>query len=100
MPTSRIHYRNVIFAFLVTGMLYMAMATQAKYSPQSVGYRLVDINLNASAAPNSIGTIEAVPAATLLLPYFEVDLGSFNGVNTLFTVRNASPDAVVAHVTA
>ncbi len=100
MPTSRIHYRKVIFAFLVTGVLYLAGATQARYSSQASEYRLMDINLSASAAPNSIGTIEAVPAATLLLPYFEVDLGSSNGVNTLFTVRNASPDAVVAHVTA
>jgi len=45
-----------------------------------------------------IGTIDAVPAATLLLPYFEVDLGDPNGVNTLFSVNNASPTAVLAHV--
>lgn len=45
-----------------------------------------------------IGTADAVPAATLLLPYFEVDLGNPSGVNTLFTVSNASATAVVAHV--
>lgn len=47
-----------------------------------------------------IGTIDAVPAATLLLPYFEVDLTNPNGITTLFSVNNASASAAVAHVTA
>jgi hypothetical protein len=46
-----------------------------------------------------IGTIDAVPAATLLLPYFEVDLNDLNGVNTLFSINNASASAALAHVT-
>jgi hypothetical protein len=46
-----------------------------------------------------ICTIDDVPAATLLLPYFEVDLGNINGVNTLFSINNASASAAVAHVT-
>ncbi len=47
-----------------------------------------------------ICTIDDVPAATLLLPYFEVDLSDTTaGVNTLFSVNNASATAVVAHVT-
>jgi hypothetical protein len=45
-----------------------------------------------------ICTIDDVPAATLLLPYFEVDLTNANGVNTLFSVNNASASAVLAHV--
>ena len=45
-----------------------------------------------------ICTIDDVPAATLLLPYFEVDLNNANGVNTLFSVNNASASAVLAHV--
>jgi len=45
-----------------------------------------------------IGTADVAPAATLLLPYFEVDLGNPNGVNTLFTVNNASASAAVANV--
>src|SRR5262245_37109809 len=45
-----------------------------------------------------IGTIDNVPAATLLLPYFEVDLGNTNGVTTLFPINNASATAVLAHV--
>lgn len=46
-----------------------------------------------------IGTIDAVPASTLLLPYFEVDLGNANGVTTVFSVNNASASAAVANVT-
>jgi len=45
-----------------------------------------------------IGTIDVVPAATLLLPYFEVDVND-GGVNTLFSINNASATAALAHVT-
>ena len=46
-----------------------------------------------------IGTIDPVPAATLLVPYFEVDIANADGVNTLFSINNASATAVLAHVT-
>ncbi|MEO7975039.1 MAG: hypothetical protein ABIU84_15770, partial [Thermoanaerobaculia bacterium] len=46
-----------------------------------------------------IGTVDAVPAATLLLPYFEVDLDNPDGANTLMSINNASATAVLAHVT-
>jgi hypothetical protein len=46
-----------------------------------------------------ICTVDDVPAATLLLPYFEVDLGNPDGVTTLFSINNASATAVLAHVT-
>src|SRR5688572_16561255 len=46
-----------------------------------------------------IGTIDDVPAATLLLPYFEVDIANQNGVTTLFSINNASATAVLTHVT-
>ncbi len=52
-----------------------------------------------SPARAVICTIDAVPAATLLLPYFEVDLNNPNGLTTLFSVNNASATAVLAHVT-
>jgi hypothetical protein len=52
----------------------------------------------AGSASAVICTIDAVPAATLLLPYFEVDLGNASGQNTLFSVNNASATAVLAHV--
>ncbi len=46
-----------------------------------------------------IGTLDDVPAATLLLPYFEVDPVNSTGITTLFKIRNAASDPVVAHVT-
>lgn len=46
-----------------------------------------------------ICTIDDVPAATLLLPYFECDFADPNGINTLFTINNASAAPTVAHVT-
>ncbi len=45
-----------------------------------------------------IGTVDDVPAATLLLPYFEVDLDDPAGVTTLMSINNASATAVLAHV--
>ena len=52
-------------------------------------------------------TIDAVPAATLLLPHFQVDIGDADGdgsadgggVNTLFSINNASAAPALAHVT-
>jgi hypothetical protein len=52
----------------------------------------------ATPATAVICTIDEVPAATLLVPYFEVDLGNPNGITTLFSVNNASASAAVAHV--
>jgi len=46
----------------------------------------------------TICTIDQVPAATLLLPYFEVDLNNPNGLTTLFSVNNASEEAALVHV--
>jgi len=45
-----------------------------------------------------ICAVDDVPAATLLLPYFEVDLANEWGNTTMFTVNNASATAVLAHV--
>ncbi len=46
-----------------------------------------------------IGTIDTVPAATLLLPYFEVDLTDPQGVNTLFSISNAGDGPAIVNVT-
>ncbi len=46
-----------------------------------------------------IGALDDVPAATLLLPYFEVDADNPNGTTTLLFIRNASAAPVVAHLT-
>lgn len=42
--------------------------------------------------------ISVAPAATLLLPYFEVDTTRSGGENTLFTVTNTSAYPQIAHV--
>ncbi len=46
----------------------------------------------------TICTADSVPGATLLLPYFEVDLADPNGLTTLFSINNASASATVTHV--
>lgn len=44
-------------------------------------------------------TIDLVPSATLLIPYWETDPFDPDGVDTLVTIQNASATAIVAHVT-
>lgn len=51
------------------------------------------------AARAEIGTADVAPAATLLLPYFEVDLANANGPTPTFTINNASSTATLAKVT-
>jgi hypothetical protein len=43
--------------------------------------------------------ISVAPAATLLLPYFEVDIDDPAGETTLFTITNVSNEDQIAHVT-
>ena len=69
--------------------------------PFSAAVIVVAMSLLAVPAQAEIGAIDVVPAATLLLPYFEVDLDLSDGydVNTLFSLGNASADPTLAHVT-
>jgi hypothetical protein len=53
----------------------------------------------AGSARADVCNLDVNPAATLLLPYFEVDLANPAGVNTLFTVNNSGPAAVLTNVT-
>lgn len=52
-----------------------------------------------------LGVIDNVPAATILIPYFEVDVSDAAcasptaGVTTLFSVTNTIADSTMAHVT-
>jgi hypothetical protein len=58
--------------------------------------------VTAAAAPvlaQPPATVADQPAATLLLPYFEVDLANPAGANTYFTINNASASAGLAHIT-
>jgi len=64
-----------------------------------LGVALLLCALGAQPASAVHCAIDQVPAATLLMPYFEVDLSSFNDVTTLLDVTNASPAATLAHVT-
>jgi hypothetical protein len=59
------------------------------------------VGLLAFAVPASaaICNIDVTPAATLLLPYFEVDLGNVSGMTTLMSINNSATAAVLAHVT-
>jgi|CXWL01.1.fsa_nt_gi hypothetical protein len=55
--------------------------------------------LAAGSAHAGLCTIDDVPAATLLLPYFEVDLAHPNGTTTLFSVNNSAATARLVQVT-
>ena len=54
--------------------------------------------LVAPTATAEFGKLDAVPAATLLLPYFEVDLDNLDGSTTLFSVNNAGSVETIAHI--
>src|SRR5260370_32570801 len=70
--------------------------------PHGLGRALL---LAALILPAPLGTasatvchLAAVPAATLLLPYFELDLTDPNGLTTLFSINNASAVPILTHV--
>lgn len=65
---------------------------------RSTGIALAGLLALAGPAAATIGTIDNVPAATLLLPYFEVDLDNAEGVNTLFSINNSAASAVLTKV--
>ncbi len=61
---------------------------------------LAGLSMHAIPATAEMCALDPVPAATLLLPYFEVDLAAApgDGVNTVFTLHNALPSPTIAHV--
>jgi hypothetical protein len=61
---------------------------------------LVTISASAGTLDNdSTCDVKVGPAATLLLPYFEVDLAPTGEQTTLFTITNVSRYSQIAHVT-
>ncbi|HZF14054.1 MAG TPA: hypothetical protein VFE33_35110 [Thermoanaerobaculia bacterium] len=57
--------------------------------------------LSAAPASAAVCAIETAPAATLLLPSFEVNLAcnqANGGITTLFSINNASANATLAHI--
>jgi hypothetical protein len=65
---------------------------------RSPGIVLAGLLALAGPVAATIGTIDNVPAATLMLPYFEVDLDNTEGVNTLFSINNSAASAVLTKV--
>ena len=57
------------------------------------------ILIAASPARPEACKVDTPPAATLLLPYFEVDLSRTDGITTMFSIGNATASATLAHVT-
>lgn len=88
---------SAMAATLVAGAAFAADSSRLTLAP------------NATFATGSPATtnnddscdIAVTPAATLLLPYFEVDYNAPNteGVNTIFTLTNTSPRPQIAHIT-
>ena len=61
---------------------------------------LLTVSASAGVLDNdSTCDIKVGPAATLLLPYFEVDLAPTGEQTTLFTITNVSRYSQIAHVT-
>lgn len=68
-----------------------------------LSYEASDTNSSCPATspdslPTAVPKIAPEPAATLLLPYFEVDLADPQGRTTLFSVNNATPAAALTEV--
>jgi hypothetical protein len=66
--------------------------------PFALGATLLAVLFVANAARAATCALDTPPAATLLLPYFEVDLTRPDGLTTLFSIDNASATAVLANV--
>src|SRR5690606_34307950 len=60
---------------------------------------LLGLGLGMGSAQAEIGYPDTVPAATLLLPYFAVDLANPNGAQTRFSVINTAAAPTLAKVT-
>ncbi|MGH7987869.1 MAG: hypothetical protein ACREQX_16525 [Candidatus Binataceae bacterium] len=87
MPFAESSIRLILLGVIV--VLIGEQTASAQTRPPSNGF--VDTQ--------SIDTIADTPGATLLLPYFEVDLKSRNGMTTRFTINNNDAAAALAHVT-
>jgi len=92
----------VIVAVLVAGSAFAGLnkTANATFTPGVItsGGTLAGLGPTTTNNDDSCD-IGVAPAATLLLPYFEVDLGTAGtGRTTVFSVTNVSPYAQVAHV--
>jgi hypothetical protein len=83
---------------LVLPALHSSVESPRRSSRRALLVVLLLLLALAGPASAVICTVDSVPSATLLLPYFEVDLGNPNGLTTLFSVNNASALAMLTHV--
>jgi hypothetical protein len=92
-----------LVALFVTGSAFAGLvkASNATFTPGTLTSGGVLAGLGPSTTNNDDSCdIGVAPAATLLLPYFEVDLGTAGtGRTTVFSITNVSPYAQIAHVT-
>lgn len=88
---------SAMAATLIAGSAFAADANRLTLAPNAT------FATGAPATTNNDDScdIAVTPAATLLLPYFEVDFNAPNteGVNTIFTITNTSDQPQIAHVT-
>ena len=80
----------------------MSKGSKKSSSPRAalgVAACLLGMAITANVEAATLRKTAAEPAATLLLPYFEQDLSRPKGPGTVFSVNNASAQAVLAHVT-
>jgi hypothetical protein len=84
----------------VAGILIAAAALAAP-PPRRAGTQGVQVLRDATTDNNASCDISTSPAATLLLPYFEVDINSHvsKAANTIFSIINTSRAPQIARVT-
>jgi hypothetical protein len=86
MPQRHVHgLRLILFTLFLFGAVHVPAATH-------------DVSHPRTTDNDDTCDISLLPAATLLLPYFEVDVTSRQGETTLITVTNTSNVEQVAHV--
>ena len=94
----------LIAAVLVTGSVFAAGRLTPVDNATFITGTVTSGGIIAGTGPTTTNNddscdIGVAPAATLLLPYFEVDLGVAGaGRTTVFSVTNVSPYAQIAHV--
>ncbi|HYH44631.1 MAG TPA: hypothetical protein VEG34_03035, partial [Thermoanaerobaculia bacterium] len=83
---------------------YSEASADVQSSALGISYSTSDTNSDCSGigprppVQAGICDLDVRPAATLLLPYFEVNLDDPSGITTLCSINNASATAVLAHV--
>lgn len=90
----------MVAALLVTGSAFAAgRLTQAPNATFPANPALIGGGGPATTNNDDSCDIGVAPAATLLLPYFQVDLGTAGtGRTTIFSITNVSPYSQIAHV--